>query len=222
MGLNVSKGNMYDFVTHTWNTVKGKCPHNCSYCYMKHWGEQKPIRLDESELRTNLGEGNFIFVGSSCDLFAEQIRHGWISDTLIHCSLYPENKYLFQSKNPELIKVFAPRLLPPQSVLCTTIETNRSYEQMGSAPPTYERAAAMEELKHDFETYVTIEPILDFDLYELVGLIEVCGPEQVNIGADSGGNKMKEPSKAKILELIKFLDRFTTVKQKANLKRLLI
>lgn len=35
MGLNKAKGEMYKFVTHTWNTVKGECFHNCRYCYMK-------------------------------------------------------------------------------------------------------------------------------------------------------------------------------------------
>lgn len=33
MGLNVSKGNMYEFITHTFNTIKGKCYHDCSYCH---------------------------------------------------------------------------------------------------------------------------------------------------------------------------------------------
>lgn len=36
---------MYDFVTHTWNTIKGECPHDCSYCYMKKWGMQHKILL---------------------------------------------------------------------------------------------------------------------------------------------------------------------------------
>ena len=71
MGLNKSKGNMYKFITHTWNTVKGACEHDCSYCYMKRWGKLKPARFDEKELKTDFG--NFIFVGSSNDLFAKGI-----------------------------------------------------------------------------------------------------------------------------------------------------
>ena len=46
-------------------------------------------------------------------------------------------------------------------------------------------------------------------------------PIQVNIGADSGGNNLPEPSKEKIIELIFELEKFTKVKQKKNLKRLL-
>jgi len=84
MPLNVSKGNMYSWITHTWNTVKGECPHGCTYCYMKRWGKQKPVRFDESELNTDLGTGNFIFVGSSCDLFASDIPDKWVKKTLSH------------------------------------------------------------------------------------------------------------------------------------------
>lgn len=93
MGLIESKGNMYTWVTHTWNTVKGECPHGCTYCYMKRWGKQRPVRFDESELKTDLNgkypfrfnSRNFIFVGSSCDLFADNIPYEWIKKTIDHC-----------------------------------------------------------------------------------------------------------------------------------------
>jgi len=222
MGLNISKGNMYPWITHTWNTIKGECPHDCTYCYMKRWGKLNPVKLDEKELRTNLGSGNFIFVGSSCDMFAERIKHGWIADTLIHCSLYPNNKYMFQTKNPELIHSFV-RLLPPypKCVICTTIETNRTYPEMGNAPHPIERADHMHMISLSFITYVTIEPIMDFDLYTLASLVRQCNPKQVNIGADSGNNNLPEPGPEKIKELISELSKFTVVKQKDNLKRLM-
>lgn len=74
MPLNESKGNMYDFITHSFNTIKGQCYHDCSYCYMKRWGNLRPARFDEKELNTDLGSGNFIFVGSSCDMWSEVYR----------------------------------------------------------------------------------------------------------------------------------------------------
>lgn len=222
MGLNVSKGNMYDFVTHTWNTVKGSCPHDCGYCYMKRWGKLNPPRLDKSEFKTDLGSGNFIFVGSSNDLFAAEHPEEWILETLKHCEQH-NNRYLLQSKNPVRILDYIDKaVISDKAVICTTIETNRYYPNvMSNCPLVDNRADAMNIISEVVKTYVTIEPIMDFDLPELVELIKRCNPEQVNIGADSGHNKLPEPSKEKVLELVDALSEFTKVKQKANLKRLL-
>ena len=96
MPLNVQKGNMYGFVTHTWNTVKGVCPHQCTYCYMKKF-KQNPVRFDEKELDTNHKKNRVIFVGSSCDMWAKDIDSLWIKKTVTHCAKYPLNTYLFQS-----------------------------------------------------------------------------------------------------------------------------
>ena len=220
MGLNVSKGNMYTWVTHTWNTIKGKCPHDCQYCYMHKWGQQKPVRFDKSEMNTDLGVGNIIFVGSSCDMFASQIPDKWIIDTLNYCESFVGNEYLFQSKNPAGFKDFAIYLLK-SSRLCTTIETNRYYKQMGDTPDPFSRAEDMHDLT-EWRRYVTIEPIMDFDLEEMVNIIRWCNPVQVNIGADSGGNGLPEPSPEKVRQLIDALKEFTVIDQKINLNRLLI
>jgi hypothetical protein len=217
MSLNESKGNMYSWLTHTWNTVKGECPHGCSYCYCKRWGKQKPVRFDDKELKTDLGSDNFIFVGSSCDMFAQNIPNDWIEKTIIHCSKF-DNTYLFQSKNPSK---FIYTSFPLSKIkLCTTIETNRWYPQiMKDSPiPSYRSLILSGYIG---EKYITIEPIMDFDLYQLIGLIKRCNPVQVNIGADSGNNHLPEPSKEKLLNLIDELKRFTIIDQKRNLNRLL-
>lgn len=210
---------MYDFVTHTWNTIKGACPHDCSYCYMKRFGKQKPVRLDEKELKTNLGTGNFIFVGSSCDMFAETIHEGWIARTLAVCAKYDKNAYLFQSKDPAGMVRFR-QYIPAGSVVCTTIETNRWYHEiMAETPRPDIRAKSMEYLGF-FRRFVTIEPIMDFDLEPMVELIKRCEPVQVNIGADSGNNNIPEPSIEKIMQLVEAISSFTTVAKKRNLSRL--
>ena len=220
MGLNYVKpgSNMYQFINATWNTVKGECPHGCTYCYMKRWGKQKPVRFDEKELKTDLGSGNTIFVGSSCDLFAEDIDLSWIIATLQYCCKF-DNTYLFQTKNPERM-AFYHKYFPEKTKLCTTIETNRIYPNyMGNTPEPEMRAIQMTQFIK-WDAFVTIEPIMDFDLYELVKLIKLCHPQQVNIGADSGNNHLPEPSKEKILALIEELKKFTVIDQKRNLKRL--
>jgi len=209
---------MYQFITHTWNTIKGICPHNCSYCYMKKWGEQSPLHFDLSEKETDLGKNNFIFVGSGCDMFANDIPYKWILETLSHCRQF-DNTYLFQSKNPFR---FLNLLFPEKSIFCTTIETNRFYFNcMGKAPLPEDRANFMYRISDNSKIYITIEPIIDFDLPAFVDMIWMCKPQQVNIGADSGRNNLPEPSKDKILNLISELNQFTKVIQKDNLKRLL-
>jgi len=220
MALNKQRGNMYGFVTHTWNPIKGKCPHDCSYCYMKRY-LQPELHFDEKELKTNLGEGNFIFVGSSCDMFADKIPPEWIIKILNHCTKF-NNEYLFQTKNPKAYDGYGANIAAINDfVLCTTIETNRFYlDYMGSAPSPKERSLAMQEIPWK-KKHVTIEPIMDFDLENFLFYLLDCNPIQVNIGADSGNNNLPEPSKDKILELIKELEKFTIIHQKKNLKRLL-
>lgn len=219
MGLNNSIGNMYKFISHTWNTVKGECPHNCSYCFCKRWGVQSQIHFDEKELKTDLGCGNFIFVGSSNDMFAKNINKGWVKKTLEHCRKF-NNSYLFQSKNTAGFYSYFNEL-PQKTVLCTTIETNRFYKDiMYNAPQPSERVMYFKSIK-SYKKFVTIEPIMDFDLQEMVDYIRVCEPEQVNIGADSGNNKLPEPSAEKVLQLIEELQKFTVIHKKNNLHLIL-
>jgi DNA repair photolyase len=218
MGLNKAQGNMYEFLSHTWNAVKGKCAHECGYCYMTRFGEQKPIRLHNKELKTDLGEGNFIFVGSSCDMFAPDVPDEWIEAVIAHCKDYSRNKYLFQSKNPARMAGFK-SLEELNPVICTTIETNRWYgDIMNSCPIPQQRADGMALLP--FTKYVTIEPIMDFDVDEMVALIKKCNPIQVNIGADTGNNNLPEPNFDKVIELNNQLKQFTVIANKRNLSRL--
>ncbi len=218
MPLNPQSGNMYPFVTHTWNPIKGRCSHDCVYCYMKRF-PQKPIRLDERELRTNLGEENFIFVGSSTDMWAEDVPNEWIIQVLLAVLDAPDNTYLYQSKNPEqFIKLGA----VADEIYGTTIETNRIDYHESKAPDVFARAQAMQKLADDgHRTMITIEPVMDFNTDVLSAMIKRCRPEWVNIGADSKGHGLPEPSPEKLRDLIGALDEFTEVKLKSNLDRLL-
>ncbi len=215
--LRKSTGNMYDWITHTWNPIKGKCPHDCSYCYMKRWGEQQPLRLDEKELKTDLGSGNYIFVGSSTDMFANAMVAHWVESVLRKMRKH-DNRYLLQSKNPKGF-YWLRHEMPKDTGVCTTIETNRWYPEImrESLDPAH-RAYWITKIEKP--CYVTIEPIMDFDTVKMVELIKMCEPRQVNIGADSGNHKLPEPSKEKTLELIYELSKFTEVKLKSNLRRI--
>jgi hypothetical protein len=105
------------------------------------------------------------------------------------------------------------------TVVCTTIETNRWYpEIMNNSPHPHDRASAMS--LFPYHVYVTIEPVIDFDVDDMASLIMSCNPQQVNIGADSGENGLPEPPYEKIQELISLIDVHTKVVLKDNLSRL--
>jgi protein gp37 len=179
---------------------------------------QGELRLDEKEFKTDLGKGNFIFVGSSCDMFAEGVPDDWIYKVLAYCKLYPANTYLFQTKNPKRFEDFFN--YPDNSVFGTTIETNRE-NNLNKAP---RRDLRMAWMCGSFllckRKMVTIEPVMDFDVSILAHWIEKIRPEWVNVGADSKNHKLPEPSKFKIDNLIGALEKFTKVKRKDNLGRI--
>lgn len=217
MALNKSMGNMYPWCDYTWNPIRGRCPHDCSYCYMKRFkvGE---LRFDDRAF-VDLGEGKTIFVGSSTDMWARDVPADWIRGVLNWCRIYPKNHYLFQTKNPArfLDNSF---LIPGASILGTTLETNRIIP-ISRAPPPVERALAMASLGCKMRTMVSVEPIMDFDPEEFLDMIVGCYPDFVSIGADSKSHGLPEPPKEKVLELIHVLRaQSIEVKIKKNLERL--
>ncbi len=216
--MNKQKGNMYGWVTHTWNVIKGRCPHSCYYCYMIDiWDRynSKEQKFDEKELKTDLGQGNVIFVGSSTDMFAKEIPKEWIEKVLAKCFLHDKNTYLFQSKNP---KRFVEFTFPRNTILGTTIETNNYDLKVSKAPSVANRTMVMKML--NMRKMISIEPILEFNRCIFPNWIRAINPEFVSIGADSKGHNLPEPSWDKVQELIKELKKFTEVKVKDNLMRL--
>jgi DNA repair photolyase len=214
-----AKENIYDWVTHLWNPIRG-CPHQCSYCYVKKMiGQPKELTLllPFPKLR----EDKTIFVGHLTDIFANEVPSEWIKSISMQCISYSENKYVFQTKNPKRAIYFINRMGLPRMLVGTTIETNRKlYDGFSSAPSVEERATAMATLKA--KKFVTIEPIIDFDLEPMLELIKIANPDFVNIGADSKKNNLPEPSKDKILALIhgiKYIGIKLKIKQ--NLERLI-
>jgi len=219
MGLNKQKGNMYGFVTHTWNPIKGRCPHNCNYCYMhRYWGmmENDKFRLDEKELETNLGEGNFIFVGSSTDMWLGKTE--WISKVLTHIAKYPKNQYLFQTKAPINYEDWT---FYDNQILAITLETDYILSSsISKAHSPKKRVEDFIEIPHN-RKMVTIEPIMYFHHNVFLEMIKKINPFQVNVGADTSGKLRNiEPDPIDVRDFIKDLTKFTKVHQKPNLKRI--
>ena len=218
----LSEGELYDIETTSGNFIaNGIVVHNC---YMKSvkWdiGE---LRLEEKCLNDNLGIGNIIFVGSSTDMWADEVPDEWILKVLQHCLKYPHNTYLFQSKNPKRFLDFLSYyedFIPHKVIWGTTIETNRDIQNITKAPSTFQRYSMMARIKGR-RTMVSIEPIMDFDLDIMVEWIYAIQPKFVSIGADSKRNNLPEPPAWKVEKLIKELEEFTEVKIKKNLSRIL-
>jgi len=179
---------------------------------------QPELHFDDREMTTKLGSDNFIFVGSSCDAFAEAIPDRWIDQMLSCCRLYPNNKYLFQSKNPMRFALWLD-LFPPLTLLGTTIESNFNLLGCSKTPIVFERYQAMAQI--DKPKMISIEPIMDFDLETIVNWMQEIQPEFISIGADSSNNNLPEPSPDKIRALIEALQDITEVKVKDNLTRLM-
>lgn len=223
MAPTKSRGNMYEFISHTWNPIKGACQFSCSYCYVKSIDRFKkwevPCHLDEKELVTGLGKNRTIFVGSMADIWGPWIPKEWIEEVLKRCAAYPENEYVFQSKNPRRFSEFEfPH--PTRTLLGTTIETDRYPEGFQTkAPSIEERVGAMMNL-YPMRRFLTIEPIMDFSIPEMVSIIKQIKPEFVVLGADSKNHNLTEPRWEEIEVLVSELSKITEVKQKTNLERL--
>jgi len=209
---------------YTWNPVGGECKHFCKYCYVKR-GRTKnlkkymgEVRLDEKCMKDNLGNGNYIFVGSATDIFGDWVPDEIIKQVLDYCKKF-DNKYLFQTKNPIRFFSFFDKF-PHRSVLGCTIESNISYPHVSSAPDNGFRILAMSCVK-GFEKMISIEPIMQFTLKDFVDKIKYINPSFVSIGADSKNCGLPEPESHKIEKLIKELKKFTDVKIKSNLSRII-
>lgn len=166
-----------------------------------------------------LGKGKNIFVGHLTDIFSSLVPEEWINVIFHHCRQY-DNKYIFQTKDPgNIFKFFS---LPPNSMVGTTIETNRFdlTKAYSKAPDPALRAMALHYIPPP--KFLTIEPILDFDVDEMLKLIETAEPSFINIGADSKGHGLIEPPADKIIRLIGFITMMgIEIREKSNLDRLI-
>lgn len=229
MSLIKSNGNMYPWVTHMHSHLRGECPHRCPYCYATKGRAQRfakgPLTFKQTEL--NVGYGSIghipktIFIEHTHDLFAEAVNSTWLMAILGHCRATPYNTYVFQTRNTERAARWESSL-PAGCMLGTTIETNR--QAPGNAPhPKHRARGLMRELYNEtVQRFVTIEPILDFDVEGLLELLDMVRPDFINIGADSKSCGLIEPSAEKVLMLIEGIKKLgIEIRQKTNLERIL-
>jgi len=176
------------------------------------------IRILDKELSVKYGKDKTIFIEHCNDLFASSVSGDLIASILAHCCGWPKNTYVFQTKNPERYFSWL-RDMPENHILGVTIETNRCMANISKAPSPELRVEAMVELPG--RKFVTIEPVLDFDVDVLVDWICAIDPEFLNLGADSKDNYLPEPTVEKISQLVQKLKKLgIDLREKHNLQRL--
>jgi len=208
----------------TWNPVVG-CYHNCVYCWARRQSKRlkrycpycydfiphiHPERLRPLRFR----EERVVFVVDMGDLFGDFIPDDWIISVLEVLNNSKNVIPLFLTKNPKRYESFL-ELFPRNAILGATIETNRYYSYISKAPEPRERLKAMANLEWD-RKFISIEPVLDFNLYAFLEALREIRPIYIEIGYDNYGYvPLPEPSLQKTQSLIAELSKFTKVNVKS-------
>ncbi len=166
-------------------------------------GFLKP-KIWPSELERKFKPKETYFVTSMGDLFGNWVSDDWIRRVLEHVNKFEETTFFFETKNPARYKDYLD-LFPKNAILSTTIESNRDYKA-SAAPSVWDRFEAFKGIEWPTK-HVSIEPIMEFDLSELAGMVLGLRPWMVAVGYDSLGNNLVEPELKKSLGLIVKLER---------------
>jgi len=217
---------MFAFIRKTWNPISG-CRHDCCYC----WARRVARRLKRvcsrcynfvphlhEERLNRFPRSGVVFVSDMGDMWGSWVPDEWIKRVLEAIKPYwekPDLVWFFETKNPARYLDFAD-MIPPNSILSTTIETNRDY-RVSKAPSIRERYSAMVSSELEmFAKHVSIEPIMDFDVKKLYRMIWDIRPKMVSIGYDNYNCGLPEPEPAKVKQLIDKLKRITVVEVKKD------
>ena len=204
---------MFKTITRTWNPFTG-CGFDCSYCWAKKLAEGKlkdtPRYRDNGfrpachpeELKAKFKPGEFVFVSSMGDIAFCSIDFMREITAVIRAN--PQTNFLLQSKSPGQFNTRGE--IPENVYLGTTLETNRVYDRnyisMAPSPPARARTIMFNLHPHKF---ISIEPVMDFDVIEFSKMVIDINPEIVEIGADNYHNNLPEPSWEKVSRIISIL-----------------
>lgn len=209
MRLNKAKGRMFQTVSHTGTYFQG-CSHDCCYCWAKIMGiSHLPKLMQKDEHEYLKVRDAIVFLNSAHDSFAECIPADWIMQMLRWINRqHPSNRFLLQSKNTPRMPRFLKSLLEIKDriLLGTTIESTRSMKVYSKAPEPRERAWMLAHLreKYGFKTFLSLEPLCNFNVKDMVQWIRAVFPEAVEIGLDNYEGKhplkLKKPTPLKYLK----------------------
>lgn len=216
----------------TWNPFAG-CKHECVYCYAREQAKRRKNKCDKcynfephahfNRLSQKFKAGETVFVCSMGDIaFASDEEFELILSTI---EKYPKTTFMLQSKDPRCF--LHHEYLTDNVLIGTTIETTKNTQELeiSKAPRPIDRVIRMIQARNPIrrpslpERYVTIEPVLDFDLDTMVKWMQGIEPRFVYVGYLNPLWKAKklqlpEPPLAKVKELCWELAKFTEVRLK--------
>ncbi|GAH95428.1 unnamed protein product, partial [marine sediment metagenome] len=133
----------------------------------------------------------------------------------------PENVYLGTTieTNDYFYKLIVPKEVATSAGEIIAI---REENKITDAPAPFSRYEAMIDpgLKQ-FRKFVSIEPIMDFDLETMLNWMNEIAPAIIEVGADNYGHHLREPSWYKVQYLLGGLRTICpNVKEKTGLERL--
>ncbi len=213
----------------TFNPLTG-CHHHCSYCYAKRLAEGRlrhlkryregfnVVKFHEVELRRSFKPCGLVFVVSMGDMFGDWVDREWINLVIGHITKFPQTDFLFCTKNPGRYREFE---FPANAILGTTLESNIWHHDLSRAPSPHLRFVDLWGNPHP-RKFVSIEPIMDFDLERFTYWIHCLKPEIVEVGADNYGCDLPEPSPQDVSALLAALRKICPkVIEKDGLNRVL-
>lgn len=206
MALSTKKGKMYPGIT-TWNPFLG-CRYNCTYCKPSFQRTVKRVyycqgrkcikcfnfepHTHPNRLNKSLSSSGTVWPCAHGDVsFANP---NFIKQVIRRTKNYSNKKFYWQSKNPVCFKKYLNDFPKDNTILLTTLETNRDrgYRKISQAPLPSKRYKDFENLNWD-RKIVTIEPILDFDPEIFLEWIKSIHPETIWIGYNSKHTSVQLP-----------------------------
>lgn len=209
----------------TWNLFTG-CGFNCynGGCWARKLAEGRlkkfypqgfiPTTHPDRFVR-HFKPGEFVFPVSMGDIAFAPFE---ILDTIIKTAVkHPKTKFILCTKDPARYRQLS--VIPDNVYLGTTIETTEDFA-VSYAPNSLMRYDSLLRLSHPHK-FLSIEPIMDFDLKRLVWWVEQLKPEIIEVGADNWHCSLQEPPPEKLNKLLAGLRQLCpNVIEKEGLERL--
>ena len=197
----------------TWNPITG-CTHKCKYCWATKLAEGKlkdvprykngfiPTII-EAELKKSLTKNETYFVSSMGDMWCEGVPTHWIKTVINRCKEMDKSiTFMFLTKNPERYVTYFtmyPEDYQDNFILGATIETDLDPSCASEAPNHVLRWICMcNNVLKDKRKFISIEPIIDFNLDNFTKNILDINPEFVYVGYDNYSSGLHEPDLRKV------------------------